>query len=254
MSTKLIWHRYRLTKRGNCRRLRDRKTKRECQIGGAVNEKLINQSWKEDPYQLWSSATSSPPLYCKEKTEKNRPPSEGEVETRTHWQICLWRWWWPSVISPSHTSLPRRESRIRVHACSHVDTHRPWSWRVYKNWFYQLPSIYQGEIGHSFPFTMCCSYPSLCFYISICGAPVSPAMREATGLWQKGDDMRQTITPQWTSHLSPPAQISHLLWPSVRKDYMLVGYKAADMPALTQAPLHCLWKRYMHAYMNAVMT
>lgn len=78
-------------------------------------------------------------------------------------------------------------------------------------------------------------------------------MREAPGSWQKGDNMRQTIMPQRTSHLSRPAQISHLLRPSVRKDYVFVGYEAADIPALTQAPPHCPERRYTHAYMNAVM-
>ncbi len=59
--------------------------------------------------------------------------------------------------------------------------------------------------------------------------------------------------PQRTSHLSRPARISHLLRPSVRKDYVLVGYEAADIPALTQAPPHCPERRHAHAYMNAVM-
>lgn len=61
------------------------------------------------------------------------------------------------------------------------------------------------------------------------------------------------IMPQWTSHLSLPARISHLLWPSVRQDYMLVGHEAADIPALTQAPPLCLQRPYMHACMIAVM-
>lgn len=142
MRTRLVWHRYWLTESRNCSRLSDRKTWRECQAEGTVKEKLVGQlvdwlmeGWDKTgrPYHVWSSVTSSPSPYIlrkkkKDHGEKNRPPfiRMREVGTRTRWQICRWQWWWPSVISSSHTSLPCRVARSRAHTCIH--THRPCGW------------------------------------------------------------------------------------------------------------------------------
>lgn len=211
-----------------------------------------------DPYHLWSSLTSNQFWNHIEKRKDQREKQASirgwEVETRTHWQICHWQWWWPSVICSSHISLPCRDTRT----APRVDTHKHQlilqRERGVKKTYILVASLKCSRLDRSLlPPPLCCSSPCLCFYISICGSLEPAAMHEAPGPLQKADNMRQTIMPQWTSHLSLPARISHLLWPSVRKSYVLVSYEAADIQALTQAPPHCPWREYMHVRMNAVM-
>lgn len=176
-----------------------------------------------------------------------------EVGTWTNWQICLWQWWWPSVIGSSCTSVPCRDTDGCARAfTTHTQpsTLQPERYEFLKSTFQQLPSDCQGETGHSSLLSPCCS----CAFTSQSATlPVSEAMREAPRPWQKGDNMRQTIMPQWTSHLSLPAWISHLLWPSVREDYVLEGHEAADIPALTQAPPLCCSASRDHTCMHVPM-
>lgn len=182
------------------------------------------------------------PIYQKKNKKITERKTGLHQKMRGVDEKCHWQWWWPSVISSSHTSLPCRGRRKRF---LHVRTHLPCSWRDELEKiciFTALPKLTWWDWSLLPP----CLLPhSVLLHLNL----QPPCVKQS---WQKGDRMRQTIMPQWPSHPSLPAQISHLLQPSVGEDYVLVGYEAADIPALTQAPSHCPERLYTHAYMNAV--
>lgn len=163
MRIKLIWHRYWLTKRGNSRRLWDRKTKRECEIGGTINEKWINWDW--DPYHLWSSVTSSPPLCCKNKREKNRPSLEdkrdGDKDTLTDMSQTM-------MTTICHQLLTHVTALQRVMQTVHARTH-PSTLKLESLLKLILPaSLKLSRWDRSLlPFPLCCSYPSLYLHLNL---------------------------------------------------------------------------------------